>query len=43
MSFRGVENNNLNKAQEIEVVEEIKTDDRRVENIVWSKENFPKK
>ena len=43
VSFRGVENNNLNKAQEIEVVEEIKTDDRRVENIVWSKENFPKK
>ena len=42
-SFRGVENDNLNKAQEIEVVEEIKTDDRRVENIVWSKENFPKK
>ena len=40
---RGVENDNLNKVQEIEVVEEIKTDDRRVENIVWSKENFPKK
>ena len=42
-SFRGVDGDNLDKAQEIEVVEEVKTDGRKVENIVWSKENFPKK
>lgn len=41
-TFRGIDNDNLNK-EDVEVVEEINKDDKKVENIVWSKESFPKK